>query len=102
MSFTPPASIQPYLPAANVVSGLTAGPVIGDMTEYTYTVNGKSYGVAVLTRAPQSTVLIKAASNASWQQFLLATTSVPLDQASGQAAEAWFNANIAQPYYPIP
>jgi hypothetical protein len=95
--FTPPSSLTPYLPANNAVT-VTKAATIGSTTVYACSMGGS---IAVKSSTPMAAVLLLASENCAWQTFRVATVAPgSLNNGSVVAqSQAWFNANVAQPYY---
>lgn len=96
-AFTPPSSIAPYLPAANATTAVKI-LTVGNTDVYRCGMGGT---ITVPKGTPMATVLVLAASNCSWKNFL-ANTTAPGDNASSQvvqAAQLWWTSNIYLPYY---
>jgi hypothetical protein len=95
--FTPPSSLTPFLPAANVVT------VSKLMTVGSYTVYSCSMGSTIVVPSSYSLALtqVVASSNCSWSKFQTATISADSRNNGTVVTQAqnWWNANINVPYY---
>jgi hypothetical protein len=95
--FTPPSSVAPYLPAANVTT-VTLIASFGNVNVYLCSMGGT---IAVAKGTPTSNVIVTAESNCAYQKFLAATLAPGSNTNPGvvQAALIWYTSNIYLPYY---